>query len=176
MKKIILSIFLLMSIFSYSLREVNGVLYREYVNERFGFLLEYPAEVLFMQPPPTNGDGRTFISEDQESEMFAFGTYSLLTSSSDEIESSPTKKIVKDDYYYALAGEYSKAKVTYKRLNEADGWYVISGIMNEKIFYKKVRLIKGSDPYFIVFQMNYPVFKKNLYNKILEVVSKSIKY
>lgn len=176
MKKIILAIFLLVSAFSYALREVNGVLYRNYVNERFGFDLEYPPEILFMQPPPTNGDGRIFLSEEQDAEMRIYGTYFLAPSTDFSASDSNAKQLVRSDYHYNLAKDYLGAKIAYQKLNEEKGWYVISGTMNEDIFYHKVNLVPGSDPYFLVFQMKYPSSEKETYNKILEDISKSIQY
>lgn len=75
MKKISYALFLIVSTFCFALREVDGVLYRQYVNSRFGFSLEYPAEILFMQSPPENNDGRKFLSDNEETSMLIYGTY-----------------------------------------------------------------------------------------------------
>ena len=174
MRKIFLSIFLLLSVFAYALREVNGVLYREYQNERFGYVVEYPPEILFIQPAPTDNDGRTFLSEDQDSEMLIYGTYFL--SPSTDSGNNDMKKMVVDNYYYVINNDYSSAKITYQKLNQSDGWYVVSGILNGKVFYHKVRAVPGADAYFLVFDMKYPMDQKDIYDKLLDSITKSIKF
>ncbi|MGL5100616.1 MAG: hypothetical protein ACRC6B_11415, partial [Fusobacteriaceae bacterium] len=120
--------------------------------------------------------GRTFLSEEQEAEMRVYGSY-FLSPSTDFTSTDPNaEKLVRFNYYYNLSKDYFGAKITYQRLNEEKGWYVISGIMNEEIFYHKVRLIPDPEPYFLVFLMKYPISEKETYNKILEDVSKSISY
>lgn len=176
MKKIILSLFLLFSVFAYALREVNGVLYREYQNERFGFSVEYPPEILFMQPPPTNGAGRSFLSEEQDAEFIINGGYLLGPILDAGAGDSNEKQILAANYYYILTTEYPNAKITYQKLSEANGWYVISGVMNNEVFYRKVNLIRGSNSYYLTFIMKYPVSEKEMYDKILETIVKSIKY
>ncbi|MGL5797362.1 MAG: hypothetical protein ACRCYT_04065 [Cetobacterium sp.] len=172
MKKVILSLFLLLSVSIFALKEVNGVLYRGYGNSRFGFYLEYPAEILFMQPAPANNDGRRFVSNDGETEMLAYGAYSLDFYPS---ELSPIQQL-RNHYYDSLGNEYAYADITYKKLNEAKGWYIISGTQNGKIFYKKIHLAYTPDSYFMIFNMEYPIYQKQLYNKILENITRTISY
>lgn len=173
MKKIIYALFLIVSTYCFALREVDGVLYRQYVNSRFGFSLEYPAEILFMQPPPENNDGRKFLSDNEEASMLIYGTYTLLPIN-DEIDDSNLLKNVENNYYYTLYNDYGNANVTYKVLKESKGLYIVSGIINDKIFYKRVQLVANSEPYFMVFMIEYPIIDKDIYNKIIEIVIKSI--
>ena len=162
------------STYCFALREVDGVLYRQYVNSRFGFSLEYPAEILFIQPPPDNNDGRKFLSGDEETSMMIYGTYILLPTSS-KIDDSNLLKNVENNYYYTLYNDYGNADVTYKVLKESKGLYIISGILNDKIFYKRVQLVENSEPYYMVFKIEYPIIDKDIYNQIVETVVKSIK-
>lgn len=59
-------------------------------------------------------------------------------------------------------------------LKESKGLYIVSGIINDKIFYKRVQLVANSEPYFMVFMIEYPIIDKDIYNKIIETVIKSI--
>lgn len=45
---------------NYRYHSENGILYDTYYNERFGFSLPIPIELLSPEPAPANGDGRTF--------------------------------------------------------------------------------------------------------------------
>ncbi len=47
-----------------------------YVNDRFGTSLSYPADVLVMQPPPENDDGRTLVAADG-GKILVFGGYNV---------------------------------------------------------------------------------------------------
>lgn len=73
-----------------------------------------------------------------------------------------------------MYNDYGNANITYKVLKESKGLYIVSGIINDKIFYKRVQLVANSEPYFMVFMIEYPIIDKDIYNKIIETVIKSI--
>jgi uncharacterized protein YecT (DUF1311 family) len=53
----------------------NDPKYVTYTNDRFGFSIQYPPELLTMQRAPDNDDGRTFKSADGKTTILAFGRY-----------------------------------------------------------------------------------------------------
>ncbi len=51
--------------------------FSNYCNGRFNFCVQYPSELFLTTPPPSNNDGRTFISKDGTIQLIVFGTYQL---------------------------------------------------------------------------------------------------
>lgn len=92
-----------------------------YNNERFGYSIEYPSDLLKMQPPPENGDGRSFVSTYGSTEMIVWGEYNA------------SDKTWQEEYESELKGFGSKPTYAVFR----PGWFVISGIKDGRIYYQK---------------------------------------
>ena len=56
----------------------TSIAYTNYCNSRFGYCLTYPVSILVPQPVADNGDGRKFLSNDNEVEMLVYGTENAL--------------------------------------------------------------------------------------------------
>ena len=53
----------------------DGVIYETYLNYRYGFVVDYPVGLLLPQPPPTNSDGRAFLSPDRRVRLLVWGSH-----------------------------------------------------------------------------------------------------
>jgi len=131
-----------------------------YNNDRFHFSIEYPSDLLKMQPPPENNDGRTFRSKDKTIEMRAWGQFNALD-------------LTLDEAYQRVLRDHSG--VTYKTLG--DRHFVISGVSAGKIYYQKT-VIRGSGDtaVFYTFTIEYPKSKKANFDSVVARVSRSFKF
>lgn len=48
-----------------------------YRNDRFGTTVDYPDTFVLLDPPPANGDGRTFRTRDRRGTLRVFGRYNV---------------------------------------------------------------------------------------------------
>lgn len=101
-----------------------------YTNPRFGTRIRYPAELFLPQPPPANGDGRSFASADGSMQFFVFGQFNVFAKT--------VAEMIADD-----KADPRFDGVTYQRAG--DDWYVLSGRREQTIFYRKVLLRSGGD-------------------------------
>ena len=139
--------------FALGLAVAQGVGFKTYCNERFGFCLEYPS-TLRMQPPPENGDGRTFKSADGRVEMRAYGSLNAL-----------------DATLEAAFGEAKRrGKVTYSLLKS--DFFVVSGTDRGNVFFEKTFLRSGT---FTTFVIAYPTALKGTYDPLVSRIAKSFK-
>jgi hypothetical protein len=134
--------------------------YKTYINDRFGYKVDYPA---FLKPQgePTNNDGQVFLSKSGDAEMRAYGGY-LVAFTFDE------------EYNKALTDNWEqkgKAIVTYKARGK--DWFVISGTIAKKIFYRK-SFCKKDTMRTVTFL--YPTLEKATFNKVVGQVVSSFKW
>jgi hypothetical protein len=136
-----------------------------YNNERFAYSISYPSDLLRMEPPPENGDGRSFVSGDGSVQMLVWGEYNA------------AEKTWQEEYDLELKGFGSKP--TYSLFKP--GWYVISGIKDGKIFYQKTlrRTLHqklGNLDVFFTFTIAYPKSAATKMDPIVEQISASFKF
>lgn len=131
--------------------------WQTYANARFGTMIEYPADVFLPQPPPDNGDGRTFVSADGSATFFVFGQHNY-----DDLDAAAMMERDRE------LGGYDQ--VTYRQTGK--GWYVLSGYVGEDIFYRKV-LIDRDSGLVHVFGISYPAAARETFNSIVTRMSKS---
>ncbi|MBN1882790.1 MAG: hypothetical protein JW885_11495 [Deltaproteobacteria bacterium] len=130
----------------------NGVRYSRYINTRYGFSIPYPSELLIPQPPPSNNDGREFLSHDKQSQMSAWGTFNIMEET--------------------LAGRMASEKsdpdrtVTYEATQ--NDWFVISGYIDGRIFYIRTYLV---DDIFYTFYIVYDETLSDIFNPITAHIS-----
>ena len=128
------------------------VSYDTYTNPRFGFSILYPT-FLTPKPEPENGDGRIFSKGDEE--MSVFASYNVLDDSIEELF-----KECKNSYIGTVSYAVQK-----------DNWFVVSGTNEEgTILYRKTIL---TDDVEYTLNLLYPKAKKQLYDEIVEKVTKS---
>lgn len=134
--------------------------YSTYANARYGFSIAYPQQLLKPQDESDNSDGRIFVSSDNNAELRSYGCHA--------IKADGSTQSVFEEYNDALE-EYSpknNAVVTYKKLGA--NWFVISGVRNNKVFYRKTLGKRGD---FMTFIIEYPVSMKSTYDAVTENVA-----
>jgi len=124
---------------------------KTYVNPRFGFSLTYPSYMV-AQPPPPNGDGRTFLSPDGELEIVAYGQF-LVNQPFDALWQDALEK-----YGDALSYQVKKAD-----------WFVVSGVVDGREFYKKVYRLEGN---IATLHLEYPHARNHIYDRVVKQVAK----
>ncbi|TDB53146.1 MULTISPECIES: hypothetical protein [Bacillaceae] len=129
--------------------------YTEYVNSRYGFSIQYPSE-FETQPPPTNGDGAVFYSDEVKITAYAGHTNII----------QPNETVM--TYYDEELNQISN--IAYKR--QKDNWYVISYVENGMIVYKKFFF---GDVVSNTFIITYPAEKKAEYDALVNHVVKTFK-
>jgi hypothetical protein len=138
------------------------VKYKTYVNGRFGYSILYPYELLQIQPPPFNGDGRRFLSKDKGAEMAVWGNFNALF------------RTVNEEYQGTLK-DYGDG-VTYKVLLK--NGFVISGIKNDKIYYQKTLYHKFKEnlDVFYTFTIEYKKSDREKFDAVIQKIAESFKF
>jgi hypothetical protein len=134
--------------------------WREYQNERFGFSLQYPADIFVVERTAEAGDGQVFVSQ--------IGNARLLVGAFvNERSYSPAS------YQAYIAREsYGGYAIGYQRLGR--GWFVLSGDGQGKVFYEKVvfscagRLINS-------FALLYSVADRDTFDPIVERIEETFR-
>jgi hypothetical protein len=131
----------------------DAISYDTYINPRFGFSIMYPT-FLTPEPEPENGDGRIF-SKGEDEEMSVFASYNVLDESIEDLFEE-----CKNTYIGTVSYAVQK-----------DNWFVVSGTDDEgTILYRKTIL---TDDVEYTVDLIYPKAKKQLYDEIVEKVTKS---
>lgn len=139
--------------------------FANYNNERFAYSIQYPSDLLKMQAPPENGDGRSFVSADGSTRMLVWGEYNA------------AEKTWQEEYEFELKGFGSKPTYTVFK----PGWFVISGLKDGKIFYQKtlrrtLRQKSGNLDVFYTFTIEYPRSASLKMDPIVKRISASFKF
>ncbi|KAA5532497.1 hypothetical protein F0919_17080 [Taibaiella lutea] len=135
----------------------------QYCNSRFGFCIDYPKDILEMQSESQSGDGNDFMDNKNVVVLTVFGRRNE-TPDGDEISLSDQFK--NDIQELDTTG----SDITYQKLGKK--LYVISGLKNNKIFYRKTILLKEAFAFAI---MEYQQSDSLIYNPLVASVSNSFK-
>lgn len=136
--------------------------YKTYANARFGYSIEYPADLLTpSRIEDATNSGKTFLSKDKSAEMRVWGEYDAL------------ERTLEGEFREDLK-EYG-AGVTYRVLLKNS--FVISGIKGDKIFYQKTlrRKLKEIDVFY-TFTIEYKKSDREKFNAIVQQIAKSFKF
>jgi hypothetical protein len=129
-----------------------------YRNERFGFRLEYPANVFRIERTSEAGDGRVFAARDGEARL-------LVGAFANEDKHSPTS------YQDFLArNSYADYKISYRPFG--DNWLVLSGEGDGRTFYEKVVFSCGGQ-LISSFALIYPSDQRGVFDPIVARVANS---
>lgn len=141
---------------------------KTYTNDRFGFSIKYPAQMV-ADPPPQNGDGQSWRSADGQAEFATWG--------------SPIIKLdtVLDEQIFMATQD---RQVTLRRLKNGPKdpvkFFVVSGYQADgRIFYRKTILVKAdpkkADSYDHIksFEIVYPQNQRNPYDKIVTEIGRA---
>jgi len=132
----------------------------DYRNERFGFSLQYPADVFAVERATETGDGQVFAARDGDARL-------LVGALINEPGDSPASYLD-----YLARHSYSQYQIGYRRL--ARSWLVLSGEGNGRVFYEKAmfscagRLISS-------FAMLYPKEQSHVFDRIVERIEKTFR-
>lgn len=134
--------------------------YETYYNGRFDFAIAYPSNFVSPQPPPTNADGREFVSPEGDIKMVANGS------------NRPRGKTIEESYRESMEWlRESGAEVTYDDLGEDE--FVISGYDNSgQVFYTKTLLMNG---YFIDLNLTYDRDLQPEFDRVVADISNSLR-
>ena len=129
-----------------------------YVNDRFGTSVRFPADVFSdEQPPPENGDGRTWLSTDGAS-LAVYGSNNALEQTPESLEAD-AKARTEPDY-----------KLTYSRAG--DDWVVLSGTEGGLVFYERLEF--GADDVIHGLLIKYRPESKAKYDPLVGPIAASL--
>ena len=158
MKRLIFTLIIALAAVSAAFAQTK---YRTYSNDRFYFSIEYPSNLLKMQAPPANNDGRTFRSKDGKVEMRVWGQFNALD------------RNLLEEYEESLK-KCGKAKA-YKDFRER--FFVISCTVGGRVFYQRTMHRGDAGPeVFFTFTIEYPKSRKAKYDPVVTRISRSFKF
>ena len=135
----------------------EGAPWKEYVNERFGFSLPYPA-TLIASRAPQNGAGREFHTTNKEFSILGQGGFLRTGDGVDSLD-----KRWQDEL------DSLGDTITYKK--KTDTWYVISGVTKDGTEYYHKLYTKGGN--WAAFNITYPHAENKQYDPWVERIEKS---
>jgi hypothetical protein len=133
---------------------------KEYRNDKYGFSLQYPADVFVLERTAEAGDGQVYVARDADARL-------LVGALINDSRFSPSG--YRD---YLAKQSYSQYQIEYQPLGQT--WFVLSGQGNGKMFYEKVmfscggRLINS-------FAMVYPTDQRQTFDPIVEDIEKTFR-
>lgn len=130
----------------------DDVRYETYTNERHGYSIDYPANVMQPVEALDGGNGYQFASSDDRAILAVYGVNGVRPEALGEL--------------YQTELRDPKQRVTYKTLH--DGWFVISGYRGGKIFYERTLLRGGVLKTFLLI---YDASLKEYFNPVTEHIS-----
>jgi len=132
-----------------------------YENDRFGFALDYPADV-FMADDQRLGDfWRLFISRDGRARLLVTAGFNTK-----RVTPASHRRSLMSMVYGAATLEYAPLRTT---------WFVLAGNSGEEMFYERVtfacngRIIHG-------WRLTYPVAARDYYSKVIERMHQGYKH
>lgn len=140
-----------------SMLKERNVQYETYYNSRFDYAVKYPSNIVTPQPPPTNNDGREFVSPDRDIEMAVYGRHQLNQS-------------LNELYREALQRQRQLgSNVTYDYLGRNE--FIISGYdRTGEVFYQKT-LLHYND--FLTLDLNYERSLQPEFDSVVAEISNS---
>lgn len=124
-----------------------------YKNERFGFSLLYPADILTPTQTSAAGDGELFVSDDGRARLLVGAI-----ENSERHSPASYQRFIARESYLGYAVDYSPSGRT---------WSVLSGERDDSIFYEKALFSCGGWR-IASFAMLYPVAERRVYDPIVE--------
>jgi hypothetical protein len=130
-----------------------------YVNDRYGFSVDYPGHIFTQKRIPDAGDGIMLLGRNGL-EFRAYG--------------SMYEERIAEAYRDTNQWEReSGSRITYKKLSR--NWFVVSGILKggEKLFYQKTFFKNGVS---VTMRFVYRVRDKHLYDPLVEEMMKGVAF
>jgi len=132
-----------------------------YHNDRFGFVIDYPADV-FVADDRTLGDfWRLFVSRDGKARLLVTAGFN-----SKRLTTAAYRQSVLSESYQAALVEYAPLRPT---------WFVLAGNKGEEGFYERATF--ACDGRIIHrWRLTYPVGERNFYSQIIERIHQGYKH
>lgn len=127
--------------------------WRQYRNERYGFSLEYPADLFVTERVAEAGDGHAFSSTDGEARLLV----GALVNAGGH---TPTTY-----QQYIARHSYPHYQIDYRRTGGS--WFALSGENKDHIFYEKVMFTCGGR-LINSFAMIYPASRRHVFDAVVE--------
>lgn len=134
--------------------------YRTYVNERYGYHIEYPADFL-PQGVADAGDGQVFLSPAGDAELRVFASACLEGSNA-----TPAEVIAR----YREAARAGRLSVSYRHAGQS--FAVLSGHRDGRIYYDKVFTVEG---WCTQFQFTYAREQASRYDRVTRRIAASFR-
>lgn len=128
--------------------QVSAIEYNSYTNSRYGFSIDYPAD-LIADHPPTNGDGLKFMSADGTVSLTASGINNVLSETCDSLYNKDLENL----------------SVTPSYKSKSDNSFTISWEENGLIYYSHTVVGECSINNFII---HYPVSEQSKYGQVVD--------
>ena len=129
-----------------------------YSNARFGTTADYPVSLFSMRdPPPDNGDGQVFHTEDRRAHLTVWGAHNA---DGDSAQS-----------YLKRYG--TQDAVSYRRVTAR--YYVVSGTREGDIFYERCNFSAKPDGIIDCLNVTYPAQDKAAWDPIVTRLSESLR-
>jgi hypothetical protein len=127
-----------------------------YANARFGYTVEYPADLLAPQPEAENGDGRAFNAKTGKAQILVYGGYNALSESPAEMAQR-----AEDD----CAGHHAQYRVA------KPGLVAVSCVTKDGILYQKT-LIHGDT--LTTLRATYPASDRKQWDGVVAAMARSM--
>jgi len=127
--------------------------YKTYHNARFGFRIDYPAD-LRPQPEAENGDGRRFVSADGNTTLSAYAGYNALDGGL-----AAARQLSRQGW------QEQRASISLDQHTGGGTGYVLSGTVKGRIFYQKTVLKSDMLTTFI---WQYPAARKAAMDAVIQ--------
>ena len=129
-----------------------------YKNPRHGFQLSYPSSLFTLERRSRGGDGELFVSPDGEARLLVG-----VVPNADGHDLGSYQELV-------ARRSYNGFRITYQR--RGGGWFVLSVLDGERIFYEKV-FLGCQGRVFTSFALVYPTRSRALYDPIVERIEQT---
>ena len=126
-----------------------------YLNQRFGFSVAYPKDLLAPQGEPTNGDGQKFKAKTGKGELSVWSSHNAL----DQTIPEACQSYIKPPF-----------QPTYKVIKPT--WYVFSGLDRGNVIYQKGILQGGI---FTTIRFEYPTSEKPTWDPLIAKIVNSLR-
>ena len=136
---------------------------RPFVNDRFGVSVQVPSDWQ-AEPPPANGDGRTFVSRDGTAKLSVYSNFGPVSETANFGEYR----------FWLMDAEEARYPITYKAAG--NGWFVLSGVQGSEIIY--MRVIAACDDRSLAhhLRLSYPAAQKKAYDALVGRVASSLRH
>ncbi len=141
----------------------SGAGWRTYINPRFGTIADVPASGFRANPPPANGDGRSWTSADGRGKLAVYGSFMTVADS------------VKGYRRYAVNTARERGVCVTYQAGRGD-WFAYSGFDGSNIVYAKVVVSRRCATQIANhIYLEYPRAQKARYNRVVKRMATSLR-